>query len=229
VSGYLRYPHLHGELLTFVAEDDVWIAPLTGGRAWRLSADDVPVSHPRFSPDGRWVAWTSTRDGAPEVHVAPAEGGESQRLTYWGSAGTRVCGWTPDGEVLVVTSRRQAFDHHTHAYAVPVDGEPARPMNWGPVGGADMAPGGAVAVLTVPGQEPALWKRYRGGAMGRLWVSRGDGFERVLADLPGNLDCPVWSGGRLAFLSDHEGAGRLGPAPPFHGPGLLRAARERGR
>jgi tricorn protease len=214
VSGYLRYPHLHGDLLTFVAEDDVWIAPLSGGRAWRLSADDVPVSHPRFSPDGRWVAWTSTRDGAPEVHVAPAEGGESRRLTYWGSAGTRVCGWTPDGEVLVVTSRRQAFDHHTHAYAVPVDGEPARPMNWGPVGGADMAPGGAVAVLTVPGQEPALWKRYRGGATGRLWVSRGEGFGRVLTDLRGNLDCPVWSGGRLAFLSDHEGAGRLYSSEP---------------
>ena len=39
---------------TFVAEDDVWVTPLTSGRAWRLSADDMPASHPRFSPDGRW-------------------------------------------------------------------------------------------------------------------------------------------------------------------------------
>ncbi|GAB2802912.1 S41 family peptidase [Actinoallomurus bryophytorum] len=214
MPGYLRYPHLHEDLLTFVAEDDVWIAPLAGGRAWRLSADDVPVSHPRFSPDGQWVAWTSTRDGAPEVHVAPAEGGESRRLTYWGSRETRVCGWTPEGEILAVTSWRQASHRHTHAYALPVDGEPARPMNWGPVGGADIAPGGAVAIVTVGVQEPADWKRYRGGAMGRLWVSREDRFERVLADLGGNLDCPVWAGGRLAFLSDHEGVGRLYSSEP---------------
>lgn len=209
MSGYLRYPHLRGDLLTFVAEDDVWISPLSGGRAWRLSADGVPVSHPRFSPDGRWVAWTSDRDGAPEVHVAPAEGGESRRLTYWGSFGTRVCGWTPQGEVLAVTSWRQAFRHHTHAYAVPVDGEPARPTGWGPVGSADVAPGGEVVIVTVAGQEPAWWKRYRGGAMGRLWVTAGDGFARVLAGLEGNLDAPVWAGGRLAFLSDHDGVGRL--------------------
>ena len=176
MSGYLRYPHLCGDLLTFVAEDDVWISPLSGGRAWRLSADGVPVSHPRFSPDGRWVAWTSDRDGAPEVHVAPAEGGESRRLTYWGSFGTRVCGWTPHGEILAVTSWRQAFRHHTHAYAVPVDGEPARPLDWGPVGSADMAASGEVAIVTVAGQDPAWWKRYRGGTAGKLWIDRqGDG------------------------------------------------------
>ncbi len=49
--------------------------PLDGGRAWRVSADNVPVTHPRISPDGTTVAWTSTRDGAPEVHIAPVDGG----------------------------------------------------------------------------------------------------------------------------------------------------------
>lgn len=238
VSGYLRYPHIHGELLTFVAEDDVWIAPLSGGRAWRLSADGVPVSHPRFSPDGRWVAWTSERDGAPEVHVAPAEGGESRRLTYWGSFGTRVCGWTPDGEILATTAWRQAFRHHTHAYAVPVDGEPARPMAWGPVGAADItaditaggtaggAGKGAVAIVTVAAQEPAWWKRYRGGAVGRLWIDSGQGFRRVAAEVHGNLDCPMWIEGRLAFLSDHEGVGRLYSCEP-DGSGLRRHSAEK--
>ena len=63
--GYLRFPHLAGDLLTFVAEDDIWLAPLGGGRAWRVSTDHVPVSRPRLSPDGQRVAWTSTVDGAP--------------------------------------------------------------------------------------------------------------------------------------------------------------------
>jgi hypothetical protein len=69
-SGYLRYPHVHGDLLTFVAGDDVWLAPAEGGRAWRLSADDAPVSHPRFSRDGSRVAWTRV-DPDVEVLITP--------------------------------------------------------------------------------------------------------------------------------------------------------------
>ena len=61
--GYLRYPHVHGDLLTFVTEDDVWLAPAEGGRAWRLTSDGGQAGHPRFSPDGATIAWTSWRDG----------------------------------------------------------------------------------------------------------------------------------------------------------------------
>ena len=50
--GYLRYPHVHGDLLTFVTEDDVWLAPAQGGRAWRLTSDGGQAGNPRFSPDG---------------------------------------------------------------------------------------------------------------------------------------------------------------------------------
>jgi tricorn protease-like protein len=48
-TGYLLFPHIHDDLLCFVAEDDVWIAPAGGGRAWRLSADNAAASHPRFT------------------------------------------------------------------------------------------------------------------------------------------------------------------------------------
>ena len=96
-GAYLRYPHLHGDLLAFVADDDVWLAPTDGGRAWRFTADRVPVSHPRFSSDGTRIAWTSTREGEPEVFAADLEGGEGERLTHWGNAMTGVRGWTEDG------------------------------------------------------------------------------------------------------------------------------------
>ncbi|BAS12835.1 tricorn protease homolog 1 [Arthrobacter sp. Hiyo8] len=48
-SSYFRFPHLHGDLITFVAEDDVWIAPVAGGRAWRISAQQLPARNPRFT------------------------------------------------------------------------------------------------------------------------------------------------------------------------------------
>ncbi|MFB7663842.1 PDZ domain-containing protein [Kitasatospora sp. NPDC056138] len=208
-GAYLRHPHLHGDLVTFVAEDDIWLAPIVGGRAWRLTADQTPVSHPRFSPDGRHIAWTSTRDGAPEIHVAPAEGGPARRLTYWGSAQTLLRGWTEDGRPVAVTTAGQATVRRTWAFAVPLDGgEPTR-LPYGPVGGLAFEPGGARALLSSSSnREPAWWKRYRGGRAGKLWIGDRE-FDRVHADLDGNIESPLWVGGRIAFLSDHEGVGQL--------------------
>ncbi|MDH2391274.1 PDZ domain-containing protein [Streptomyces sp. HNM0663] len=212
--GYLRYPHLHGELVVFTAEDDVWAAPLDGGRAWRVSADNMPVNHPRISPDGRHVAWTSYRDGAPEVHVAPLDGGPSTRLTYWGSWKTSVRGWTPDGRVLAVSTHGQASLRRSWARAVPLDGGPAQTLPYGPVG--DVAYGPRTLLLSVTmGREAAYWKRYRGGTAGKLWLQQPpDGDEdmtyaRVHEQLDGNIEYPLWAGDRIAFLSDHEGVGAL--------------------
>ncbi|MBK3586405.1 PDZ domain-containing protein, partial [Streptomyces sp. MBT57] len=56
-----------------------------------------------------------------------------------------------------------------------------------------------------PPHEPAAWKRYRGGAMGRLWLHG----ERLLPDIDGHLASPMFVGRRIAFLSDHEGVGNL--------------------
>ncbi|MFG2311199.1 S41 family peptidase [Streptomyces sp. NPDC048566] len=209
---YLRFPHLHGELAVFTAEDDIWAAPLDGGgRAWRISADNAPVNHPRVSPDGTTVAWTSTRDGAPEVHAAPLAGGPTRRLTYWGSARTQVRGWTPEGHVLALSTQGQASLRRSWAHAVPLDGGPAAPLPYGPVG--DVAHGGpGVVLLSAPmGREAAWWKRYRGGTAGKLWIDRdGDGeFVRLHEDLDGNIEYPFWVGDRIAFLSDHEGVGAL--------------------
>ncbi|GAA1429543.1 S41 family peptidase [Streptomyces thermospinosisporus] len=214
-AAYLRYPHPHGDLVAFTAEDDVWLAPLDGGgRAWRVSADNVPVNHPRISPDGTTVAWTSTRDGAPEVHIAPVDGGPARRLTYWGSPRTQVRGWTPDGKVLAISAHGQASLRRTWARAVPLDGGPAGTLPYGPVG--DVAHGPHTVLLSATmGREAATWKRYRGGTAGKLWIDRGqegeDGgeFVRLHAGLDGNIEYPMWVGERIAFLSDHEGTGAL--------------------
>ncbi|MGK4583363.1 S41 family peptidase [Kitasatospora sp. HPMI-4] len=216
-GAYLRHPHLHGDLVTFVAEDDIWIAPITGGRAWRLTADQTPVSHPRFSPDGRHIAWTSTRDGAPEIHVAPTAGGPARRLTYWGSAQTLLRGWTEDGRPVAITSAGQATLRRTWAFAIPLDGgEPVR-LPYGPIGGLAFEPGGERVLLTSSSnREPAWWKRYRGGRAGKLWIG-GREFARVHEDLDGNIDSPLWAGGRIAFLSDHEGVAQLYSSLPDGG------------
>ncbi len=216
-GGYLRFPHIRGDLLTFVAEDDVWITGVSGGRAWRLSSDRTRARYPRLSPDGMSLTWTSWRDGPPEVHLAAVEGGPSRRLTYWGDVTTRVCGWTANGQVIAVTAAGQPFSHHTWAYTVPADGGSPSRLPYGPVGDVAVGDGDVVLLTAVTSGDPAHWKRYRGGGTGQLWLRRGAAaaaatesrFARILPDLGGHLASPLLVGGRLAFLSDHEGIGNL--------------------
>ncbi|MEV0641058.1 S41 family peptidase [Streptomyces sp. NPDC050619] len=207
---YLRLPHLSGELLCFVAEDDLWLAPLDEpGRAWRLTVDRTKIGHPRFSPDGRHIAYTSWRSLVPEIHLVPVDGGPGAQLTYWGSPDTQVRGWTPEGDILAVASHGEPFSYFTWAYKLHPDGDPGRKLPWGPVSDiqvADLDGERKTLLLTgTPPHEPAAWKRYRGGAMGRLWLHG----ERLLPELPGHLHSPLFVDGRIAFLSDHEGVGNL--------------------
>ena len=106
-------------------------APVAGGRAYRLTADGVPVGTPRLSPDGTRVAWTSWREGAAEVFAADADGGSARRLTWWG--GARCRGWTPSGEVLALTAAGQPLGRLTWAWDVPVDGGAPRRREHGPL------------------------------------------------------------------------------------------------
>jgi tricorn protease len=208
---YLRLPHLSGDLLCFVAEDDLWLAPLDGpGRAWRLTVDRTKVGHPRFSPDGRHIAYTSWRSLVPEIHLADVDGGPGRRLTYWGSTDTQVTGWTPQGTILAVASHGEPFSYFTWAYKVPTDGSPGRKLPWGPVSDIQVADRKTLLLTGTPPHEPAAWKRYRGGATGRLWLHG----ERLLPDLGGHLHSPMFVGDRIAFLSDHEGVGNLYSCAP---------------
>jgi tricorn protease len=219
-AGYLRFPHLHDDLLTFVAEDDVWLAPVTGGRAWRLTADQAEPGYPRFSRDGSQIAWTSKRDGEPEIYLTGTEGGAGIRLTHWGDGATRTCGWTPDGDVLAVTAAGQPFSHYSWAHAVSPRLDGQRRLPYGPVSDIAVERDGVALLTGRLSREPAWWKRYRGGTAGRLWTSRpgqaadgqaadGQGFRRLLADVRGQFSSPMLVSGRLVFLSDHEGTGNL--------------------
>ncbi|MFF4734898.1 S41 family peptidase [Streptomyces sp. NPDC001262] len=215
-GSYLRFPHIHGDLVCFVAEDDLWLASLApeGERPWRLTVDRTRCGHPRFSPDGESIAFTTWRSLDPEVHLVPVSGGPARRLSHWGSSDARVCGWAPSDrgsgyDILAVSSHGQPFSYFSWAYRLPTDGSPGLRLPWGPV--SDIAMGdvdGEHRTLLLAGKpphEPASWKRYRGGAMGRLWLHG----QRLVPDLNGHLDSVMFVGGRIAFLSDHEGTGNL--------------------
>ena len=213
-DGYLRYPHVVGDQLVFVADDDVWLAAADGGTASRLTADRRPVSRPRLSPDGTTLAWISERAGSPEAFVMPVDGGAIRQLSYFGSEAMAGLGFDPGGRVVVASSAGQPVHNDRWAWAIDPapDADPVpRRLPFGPVCGLAWASSGAVLVNTGSNQDLAYWKRYRGGTAGRLWLDPdGSGeFTEILAELPGPKVHPVAIGDRFAFVADFEGYGNV--------------------
>jgi len=133
-SGYLRYPHIHGDLLVFVSEDDVWLAPADGGRAWRLSADKRPGELSALLPRRRQDRLDQLAGRQPEVYTADPDGSDAGRAHL---LGRRQGLGSPAGPSTVRSSRSPPPDspntYLTWAYAVPLEGEPPRRLPFGPV------------------------------------------------------------------------------------------------
>jgi tricorn protease len=211
-GAYLRYPTIHGDRLAFVADDDLWVGSVDDGSAWRLGAERATIRTPKLSPDGRQVAWCSDAAGHPEVWVAELEGGEPRRMTWWGDATTYVLGWRDEETVVAATATGQPFSWFTWAWAVPLDGGQPERLALGPVSTLSEARDGGVVLGTDQSLRGASsWKRYRGGTAGKAWIDAdGSGrYRRFAADLDGQIEDPQWWGGRVVFLSDHEGWGNV--------------------
>jgi tricorn protease len=220
-NGYYRFPTIHDETIVFVSEDDLWSVPRQGGLARRLTSNLGEVNYPALSPDGAWLAFVGREEGMPEVYLMPAVGGSAQRLTYLNHS-CQVLGWTADSKQILFSTNTGHFHPQEYTiYAVPADanGGQVTSIPVGPARSIAYGPGGEVVIGRNTG-DPARWKRYRGGTAGHLWIDRtGDGqFERFLSDLRGNLASPMWlpgdDGGRIYFISDHEGIGNLYSVTP---------------
>ncbi|MGY0235992.1 S41 family peptidase [Longispora urticae] len=208
MAGYLRFPTLHDDTLIFVCEDDLWTVPAGGGRAARLTAGVAEASQPRLSPDGTLIAFAGSDEGPGEVCVMPAAGGELRRLTHHGLL-VGIAGWAPDGRI-VYASNADLPHNRRQLRTVAATGGLSEVVPYGGLArSVAYGPGGAV-VLGRNTHDPAIWKRYRGGTAGTLWIDPDGGGEfHGLVTLDGNLAAPCWIGDRVFFLSDHEGVGNV--------------------
>ena len=101
----LRFADISKDRVVFAYAGDLWIASREGGAARRLTSHVGDEVFPKFSPDGKWIAFTGEYEGNPDVYVVSAEGGEPKRLTYHPSNDI-VLGWTPDGKNILFRSDR---------------------------------------------------------------------------------------------------------------------------
>jgi tricorn protease len=204
----LRQPTLSGGAIAFAYAGDLWITGLEGGGARRLTATPAVESDPHFSPDGRWLAFTSTRDGVASVYVMQAAGGEPTRLT-WYPASSYVRGWTPDGSrILYATTRGSAPTPHERLWTVSRAGGPSTmlPAPWG--SRAAYSADGRRMVVDRVDRWDVEWRNYRGGQNTALTILDLDDLNEVM--LPNDERttdiAPVWLDGTIYFLSDRDRA-----------------------
>lgn len=216
-TGYYQFPDLHDHAIAFAAEGDLWTVPDTGGTARRLTTHAGAEYFPRYSPDGKAIAFTGEYDGNRDVYVIPSDGGEPRRLT-WHPDPDEVIDWTPDGKRIIFRSHAgndTTSGFEWHLFAVPVDGGEPEPLPIGWAGRVAIDPVSRRWAFNRSSVEFRTWKRYRGGTAPSIWVGDPDKHDfKEIAKPPGADAFPMWSGGRIFFLSDQGGTGNLWSMKP---------------
>ncbi|MCB1056123.1 MAG: PD40 domain-containing protein, partial [Acidobacteria bacterium] len=216
----LRFPDIHGDTVIFVYAGDLWTAPVAGGLARRLTAHPGLEQSPKFSPDGRWIAFNGQYDGDEQVYVIPAEGGEPRQLTFYPARGplaprwgfdNQVYGWTPDGKSVVVRSLRDSWDlGDSKIFEVPVDGGLPTALPMPEAGGTDLSPDGKQVVYSPLARDFRTWKRYQGGWAQELYIfDLSSHALRRVTDNPRADRDPMWIGDTIVFNSDRSGTFNL--------------------
>lgn len=199
----LRYPDVSQKHITFVYAGDIWLAPKEGGTAHRLSSPKGEERMPRFSPDGKHIAFTGNYDGNGDVYVMSITGGLPVRVTHH-PGDDRIVDWYPNGKSLLFASRMGSyrFVYNQFYKTSPKGGMPEKlPLAYGEFG--SFSPDGNTLAFTYLSQDFRSWKRYRGGTAPDVWLYD---MKTKKAENITNNDAedsiPMFHGSTVYFLSN---------------------------
>jgi tricorn protease len=213
----LRFPTIHDDQIVFSSAGNLYTVTAKGGVARRLTSHEGYEMFPRFSPDGKWLAFTGQYDGNTEVYLMPAEGGSPRRLTYTATLqrddvsdrmgpNNIVIGWKNDGKSILFRSRMQSFnDFIGKLYTVSVDGGLPEQLPLPRGGFASYSPDDSKLAYNRIFREFRTWKRYRGGLADDIWIYDFEAktTENITANDASDI-IPMWHGSKIYFLSDRD-------------------------
>lgn len=212
----LRFPDVYGDRVVFTYGGDLWTAATTGGTATRLTTHPGVEVFAKFSPDGKWLAFTGQYDGDEQVYVMPTTGGEPKQLTFYPARGplaprwgydNQVYGWTHDGKAVVFRSQRDSWTLPvSHLYTVPVTGGQAEQLPMPESGAGDYSPDGTKLVYSPRSRDFRSEKRYGGGQANDLFIFdlKTNEAKRITDNPRADRD-PMWIGHTIYFNSDRDG------------------------
>lgn len=206
----LRTPHISGDKIVFSYQGDIWIASVKGGEAHKLTSSPGFEAYPRFSPDGKYVAFTGQYYGGNDVYVIPSKGGDPKKLTYHSSY-EMVVGWTPDGKVVFTSDREAIFPTATRFYAIGLNESFPRALPIDRGSFIDFSPDGKYIAFNRNSGYFWWWKRYKGSANLDVWLlDKKTGKFTKLTNWKGNDAWPMFGkDGKIYFVSDREGTANL--------------------
>ena len=200
---FMRSPDIYKDKVVFTYENDLWIVSSAGGTATRLTNSPGAEGSPKFSPDGKWIAFTGSYDGSQNVYVIPAEGGEPRRVTFQPGGG-QVVGWTPKtGRIIFRSYFDNVIGRDPNLYFVSPDGTaPERfPIDRGEL--CSFNPDETKMYYNRKGAPEYYWKRYKGGQYQDIWSYDfvSNKFNPI-STYVGKSSYPMWIGNTLYYVCD---------------------------
>jgi Tol biopolymer transport system component/C-terminal processing protease CtpA/Prc len=197
--------------IAFVSGGDIWTVPTGGGEARLLISHPANESRPLYSPDGKRLAFVSTRTGAGDIYLLTFETGELKRLTF-DDASEQLDAWSRDGRFVYYTSSSRDISGMNDLFRVSADG--GTPMQisadryaneyW-----AAPSPDGNAIAFTARGIASSQWWRNGRSHIDEceIWLLRNSGYERFTEGGAKEM-WPMWSadGKQLFYVSDRGGA-----------------------
>lgn len=218
----LRFPAIHDNRIVFTYAGDLYTVPSTGGIARKLTNSEGFEMFPRFSHDGKWIAFTGQYDGNTEVYAMPSEGGIPRRLTFTATLGRDdvsdrmgpnniVMGWKHDDKHIIFRSRMREFnDFKGQLYLASLDADIPEPLPLPRGGFCSYSPDDKRLVYNRIFREFRTWKRYRGGMTDDVWIYDFNTKEtQDITNNPAGDIIPMWSGNKIYFLSDRDTLRRM--------------------
>jgi len=215
----LRFPDIKGDKVVFSYAGDLYLTSSQGGVARRLTSSIGYEMFPKFSPDGKMIAFTGQYDGNTEVYVIPTEGGEPKRITFTATLGRDDIGdrmgpnnivmdWTPDGKRILYRTRGYTFNDFTgQLMTVPVEGGLSERVPLKNGGFANYSPDGKELAYNYIFREFRSWKRYEGGMADDIRIFNFQ--TKISKKITDNVNqdiFPMWSpdGAKVFYASDRD-------------------------
>ncbi|MEM9941676.1 MAG: S41 family peptidase [Planctomycetota bacterium] len=206
----MRYPDVSQDKIVFSYANDLWVVNKKGGMASPLASPKGAERYPRFSPDGKRIAFTGNYDGGNDLYVIPTEGGNAERMTFH-PASESLCDWSPDGKQLLYSSNGMAgLSRQPQLFTISsLKPSPKQlPVPYGTNG--SISGDGKWLAYTPHSRDNRTWKRYRGGMASDIWLfNLQDKTSKQITDFEGTDSLPMWHGEKVYYLSDAGDEHRL--------------------
>ena len=202
-AGLFRYPDVSATQIVFTYANDIWVMPKEGGTAIKLSSPPGVESFPKFSPDGKTIAFSGNYDGNTDVYTIPVTGGVPTRLTEHGYP-DRVVEWTPDGKrVLFASGREAGRERYNQFFTISSSGGTSQKLPLAYAEFGSYSPDGNQMAVTFISQVFRNWKRYRGGWNADIHIFNfASNKSEKITTTDASDELPMWHKNAIYFLSD---------------------------